>query len=214
MRQSLLTTTCISTIWPYNKPQRRWGSKENTVYHLNPPLIKLMGIFLWLMWEDILGHGEGNITHFSMTKCNQKLSKVWKGTSINLSWRPYVGRTDASQAADTLERAQIPLMGTTYGLCKSGVENEYDELLPLLVLLFILDSKTEVPAEKIKSILYSIEPSPARSHSPVKWSCREEWPAPGDEEDPGQRNTRQVGFDGSRGRYSSTCKQHCCPTAA
>lgn len=133
---------------------------------MNPLLIKLMGICLRLMWEDRLGHRELNITHFSMPKCNEKLSKVWKGTSINLSWRPYVGGTDASWATDTLERAQIPPMGTTYRLCNSRVEKKYDELLLLFMLPFILDLKTEAPAEKIKSTLYSIEPSPARSHSP------------------------------------------------
>lgn len=60
---------------------------------------------------------------------------------MNLSWRPYVRGTDASQAADTLERAHIPLKATTQGLYKSRAENKYDELLPLLALLFIPDLK-------------------------------------------------------------------------
>ena len=90
-------------------------------------------------------------------------------------------RTDASQAADTLERAQIPLMGTTYGLYESRVEKKHDELLPLLVLIVLLfipdlknavrsakSQKTEVPADKIRSIPKSTEPSPAGSHSPGK----------------------------------------------
>ena len=91
-------------------------------------------------------------------------------------------------------------MGTTYGLHKSRVEKKYDELLPLLVLLFIPDlknavrsaksQKTEVPADKIKSIPYGIEPSPARSRSPGEAVLQRRMTGPGDKEDPGQRNTR------------------------
>lgn len=58
-----------------------------------------------------------------------------------------------------LQTAQIPPMGTTYGLYLSRAKKKYDELLPLLVLLFIPDLKnvvcstesqrTEVPADNI-----------------------------------------------------------------
>lgn len=58
-----------------------------------------------------------------------------------------------------LQTAQIPPMGTTYGLYSSRAKKKYDELLPLLVLLFIPDlknvvcsaesQKTEVPADNI-----------------------------------------------------------------
>lgn len=39
------------------------------------------------------------------------------------------------------KRAHIPLKATTQGLYKSRAENKYDELLPLLALLFIPDLK-------------------------------------------------------------------------
>lgn len=90
-------------------------------------------------------------------------------------------------------------MGTTYGLYKNRVEEKYDELLPLLVLLFILvlrnavrsakSQKTEVPADKIKSIPYGIEPSPAGSQSTREVVLQGRMTSPGDEEDLGQRDT-------------------------
>lgn len=83
---------------------------------------------------------------------------------------------------------------------KSRVEKKYDELLPLLVLLFIPDlknavhsaksQKTEVPADKIKGIPYGIEPSPAGSRSSREVVLQGRMTSPGDEEDPGQRNMR------------------------
>lgn len=47
-----------------------------------------------------------------------------------------------------LQTAQIPPMGTTYGLYSSRAKKKYDELLPLLLLLFILD---------LKNVLHSTE---------------------------------------------------------
>lgn len=164
-----------------------------------PAAVQINGDLSFTYLGDGLGHDEGKRTHFSMPKCNEKLYKIHKATSINLSWRPYVDRTDASQAADTLERAQTPPMGTTYGLYKSKVEKKYNELLPLLVLLFISDlksavhsaesQKTGVPADKIKSIPDGTEPSPAGSQSPGEVVLQERMTSPGDKEDPGQRNT-------------------------
>lgn len=91
-------------------------------------------------------------------------------------------------------------MGTTYGLYKSRVEKKYDELLPLLVLLFIPDlknavcsaksQKPKVPADKIKSIPYGIDPSPAGSQSPGEVVLQERMTSRGDAEDPGLRNAR------------------------
>lgn len=47
-----------------------------------------------------------------------------------------------------MERAQKLPMGRTYGLYKNRAEKKYDELLPLLVLLFIPDLKNAVRSAK------------------------------------------------------------------
>lgn len=90
-------------------------------------------------------------------------------------------------------------MGTTYGLYKSRVGKKYNELLPLIVLLFILDlknavcsaksQKPKVPSFKIKSIPYGSEPSPAGSQSPGEVVLQGRTTSRGDEQDLGPKNT-------------------------
>lgn len=73
----------------------------------------------------------------------------------HLSWRPYVDGIDASQAADSSDTTD----GYNIWTVLEQSKKKYDELLPLLVLLFILDlknvvcstesQKTEVPAHNI-----------------------------------------------------------------
>lgn len=133
---------------------------------------------------------------------------------------------DHMQMGQTLARLQIaetPPMGTTYGLYSSRAKKKYDELLPLLVLLFIMDlknvvcstdsQKTEVPADNIQSIMYCPEARPAGLKPPLKVVLCKKRDYPWRQGRLRAEEHTGLGRTGvSRGWCSATRKHCCCPS--